>query len=892
MNQGATELFARIVEYPESEWLSMMDRLCGTNQELRGAVFSLLVAGLQVPEGFLEDGRPITAPFEMPLEGSRIGAYEILKPLGVGGMGAVYLARRADGAFEKQVALKLLSPRLVQIDFEQFSERMRTETAIQAKLSHRNVASVHDGGTTEEGLPYVVMEYVDGPSITEFCDREMLSIKERISLFRCVCDAVEYAHAELVLHLDLKPANILVDSRGDPRVIDFGVAELLGRVTKAASAHSEKPKALPLTPLYTSPEQLGGTPPGTASDAYALGLVLFELLTGAVPFSETASIEELYLRKTAPGPPRPSASFRRQQGQGQSGEADPGLEAAHRRRTTRARLHRRLLGALDDVIVQAIRPKPQQRLTVARLNDELGRYLSFRPSLIRPTSRFDRARKLVRRHPSLSIAFFLAVGLLLTVSMWFARELQRTRQELGRSESVAEFLGDVFLQVDPSNQNGGRVTGLEMIQTAITRLESDLRDTPEVRSLILWRLASTLHQYGDMEGAGPLLVEALEGITASFGRDSLERARVLNDLAINAGDRGLTAEERDYLEQSLRIKLLQRDHTEKSEEDLCNAYNNLGVNAYQRGDVRKAAERFEQSLAIAEGASDDFAWVDGKRVSLTGNLGAIHIALGNKERAQELLEKALTRSREHFGEVHQMTARVYANLGELAARRGRLEEAQKAYRESLAIWLELFQSPHQSIQVTRADLAVVLSNLGKPSEAAPLQDRVLDARVALYGPESAPVADALVNRGILERVRGKLAASKASLERALEIYPDEGDPSPEAVRRARAELAISLVAGNAFEEASLRYETIESACSDSGLVRSWMQVLCRTIESALMQQDGDVARAERLVEGTLEVAREAEWGIEMGSAWLVGFLGQLGDRSRTPTPAAAGVGAR
>ena len=278
------DLFHQAADLAPTERSAFLNRACGDDQDLRRELESLLAA--DTPDDGLIEGamempaEPIPAASNTGEEGRRIGPYQILREIGHGGMGTVYLAERADGQYRKQVAIKLVSPHL---GTEEVLRRFRNERQVEASLDHPNIARLLDGGTTEDGLPYLVMEYVEGVRIDAWCDSRKLPVRDRLKLFRQVCAAVQSAHEREIIHRDLKPGNILVTADGTPKLLDFGIAKVLNRDLSEAAETTIG--AGPMTPEYASPEQVRGERVGPASDIYALGVVLYQLLTGQLPYT-------------------------------------------------------------------------------------------------------------------------------------------------------------------------------------------------------------------------------------------------------------------------------------------------------------------------------------------------------------------------------------------------------------------------------------------------------------------------------------------------------------------------------------------------------------------------------------------------------------------------------
>ena len=395
------EVFQGALDQPTIHRSAYLARACGSDQELRAEVEAMLAAEAAAIERFVRDDEPLADAD--PFLGMRLGPWRILDTIGRGGMGTVYRAERADGQYQQQVALKIVQP----LTPQRAGLRFKAEAHILARLSHPNIARLLDGGLTPEGSAYLVMEHVDGCPITEYCDHHRLTVDERLRLFLSVAHATQHAHQALIVHRDLKPSNIFVSRTGDVKLLDFGIAKLL-----AGQPHADDtaPELRALTPAYAAPEQLRGEPVTTAADVYVLGVVLYELLTGSRP---TVGEPERRLGGDDPIAP-PSASIRRQLNT-RTAESVAALGAvADARRTTPARLARRLDGDIDRVVLKALQPEHDRRYGAAgMLADDIERLLTGRPVAAQPDSLAYRIRRFAGRHRAsvaMTALLFIAIA--------------------------------------------------------------------------------------------------------------------------------------------------------------------------------------------------------------------------------------------------------------------------------------------------------------------------------------------------------------------------------------------------------------------------------------------------------------------------------------------------
>jgi serine/threonine protein kinase len=389
-----------------------LERTCGGDSELRQEVERLLDASTDADEFLTGLAQRAIAPLavlhpEPALAGRILGAYRLVREVGRGGMGAVYLAERADDRYEKQVAVKLLP---LGLGSAAARERFLAEQRVLARLEHEGIARLVDAGVAEDGTPYFVLEYVEGEPVTNWCDASLATIEDRLRLFLQICHAVEYAHRRHVVHRDLKPANILVTPEGRVKLLDFGIAKVLDGSDSAASTLTQWGGS-PLTPSYASPEQVAGKPIGVTSDVYQLGVLLYQLLTGCAPYSLTSHAPTDAMRvvmEQVPAPPSDAAV----PGSGEQGEGT--AERARLRATAPSDLRARLLGDLDHVVLKALRKEPERRYTsVAAFARDIERYLDGAGVLARRESRYHRARAWVRRWARSPVALATAAALVL-----------------------------------------------------------------------------------------------------------------------------------------------------------------------------------------------------------------------------------------------------------------------------------------------------------------------------------------------------------------------------------------------------------------------------------------------------------------------------------------------
>lgn len=737
--QRVKQLFGDALEQPLRSRGAWLENAAG-DPELAAEVGALLAAYDQADDR-LEQGAGAVAPsvwqdLQTAVAGLRIGPYLILSELGRGGMGAVYLAARHEEGFAQQVALKLIKRGM---DTDGIVRRFLHERRILAGLAHSNIARLYDGGSTADGRPYFVMEYVAGEPITRFAAARSLSVEARLGLFLKVCSAVQYAHQRLIVHRDLKPANILVGTDGEPKLLDFGIAKLLDPAGFSGLPELTEVHQRPMTPDYASPEQLDGGAVTTATDVYGLGVLLYELLVGMSP----AAAE----RRLGPGwAERPPSQAARALDGGGEGK----------------RLSRRLRGDLDRIAATAREHASTSRYgTAAALAEDIERHLTHRPVAARRPTLAYRLGRAVRRH-KLASAFALFLVLFGATAAWQAYEINQQRQ---RAEALSEFLKGLFRGADPEKTRGDTLTVRELLDQGARRLLDRPSGVPEWRADFLGTVGevyANLGLYGDAEKH---LRSALALRSHQSGRAAeRETAALLTLLGHVAWQRGDGKKARQLYEQAIATKRrLFGPRALPLAEDL----NGLGLVTADAGDLPGAAGWFAQATDIARqaGSKGREALADG-----LNNQGWLARRQGDLAVAQARFEESLRLSREVLGEGHPETVRVRSNLASVLFRRGDLEGAEKAYREILAVRRHLLGPDHQDIARTLNSLGTVEEKRGQLAGAQASFREALAMCRRLDPPQERMAAASLDGLGAIARRQGDLAASEAAYTESCALF--------------------------------------------------------------------------------------------------------------------------
>ena len=686
-----------------------------------------------------------------------IGAYRLVRELGRGGMGIVYLAERADGAFDRRVAVKVLKRGL---DTAEIVRRFRTERQILANLRHPGIAELYEGGSTEDGRPYFVLELVEGDALLTDCEDRRLGIGERLALFLKVADAVQLAHRNLVVHRDLKPANILVTKDGQPKLLDFGIAKLLGPANGEAILQTAL-GTRPLTPAYASPEQIRGEPVTTATDVYALGVLLYELLTGRRPYAldpeiDVSTPEALAAVICESEPVRPSVAVTRDSGSSMARSP----EAARR-------LRRRLAGDLDNIVLKAMEKDPRRRYSsVEQLAEDVERHRAGLPVRARRPTLAYRAGKLLRRRGRELAVATVAVAVLGGVLVDREIQQRQTRRALTRAERVSRFLVELFEVADPSEARGRSITAREVLDRGAERIRTELDDEPEVQAALMNTIGTVYHGLGLFDEAEPLLRDAVARRRASGDRRDLRQS--LYELAYLLYDQG-KLDESEALYREVLGAAAEREPdgssagAEPRDPLTPKALNNLGLILHARGDYDGAEALYRRALNLNRALYGELH--PDVAVGL-GNLGAVLHWQGDDTAAEAMDRESLRIARKLLGPRHPSVAMRLNSLGMLEAARGDLETAEKDLREALAINRSLHGEDHPDIALVLGNLCGVLHAGGRLADAEALCSKALEMSRRLLG-EQPRVAAQMITLGSVMIDQGRADEAEPLLRRAL-----------------------------------------------------------------------------------------------------------------------------
>jgi non-specific serine/threonine protein kinase/serine/threonine-protein kinase len=722
--QHVKQVLAAALELSPAERIAYLDRSYATDPSLRDDLEPLLDSQQRLKDQFLDQANLATAaatlvsPDENFWVGRRVGPYQVVEQIGVGGMGEVYRAFRADDQYKKVVALKFV--RAGQYSSEVFS-RFKNERQILAGLDHSNLAKLLDGGTSDEGMPYFVMELIEGRPITEYCDERGLSTRERLSLFLQVCAGVHYAHQRLIIHRDIKPGNILVTSDGIPKLLDFGIAKIV-ESGQDADMRVTMTGFRVLTPRYASPEQIQGEAMTIATDVYSLGVVLYELLTGRSPYGlVNGSTQEFAREVCQKEPQKPSSAILRSQGVGEgNAENRPGARA----KVSSEKLRKRLRGDIDNIVLMALRKEPSRRYASANdLGEDIRRHLESVPVHARNDSAWYRTTKFVARHKAAVAASVLMVIALMTGLVVTLHEARVARVERARAErrfnDVRKLANSLMFEVHDSIRDlpGTLPARKLLVNRALEYLDS-LSQEASGDTDLQRELAAAYDRVGDLLGysgaanlgdyAGALksyekALAIREASATAHPADRQMQGALLNDyfrLSFALQGTGDYARALTHLQKG--IVLAQRiveTHSEPEFKDfLAGFYWQAGNVSTQTGDFAHAVENYRKGASIRETIATDGNANSLVRTHLAGDYVCLGRALGTTgdlvhavdaaQKGTEILEQ-LARSDLNNATLQEYLGEAYAVVAAISMRRGDLEQMLDYYTRARQVFSKL-----------------------------------------------------------------------------------------------------------------------------------------------------------------------------------------------------------
>ena len=769
--QQIQSLFEELADVDVAERAAKLDRTCGSDADLRQSVESLLDLDSNrrdpllhaigaAAESLLEDHRD-------RLIGTRVGPYRIVSILGHGGMSVVYRGERDDSQYQQTVAIKVLQhatlhPRL--------RSRLHSERHILATLDHPCIARLIDSGDLDDGTPYLVMEHVDGQAIDVFCDSHTLFVRERLELFVEVCSAVHYAHRNLVVHRDIKATNIFVTDERTPKLLDFGIAKLLAPESLSHTLPVTRLQERILTPENAAPEQVLGRPITTATDVYALGVLLYQLLTGRSPY-RLLSYSQLQLERAIcmDDPTRPSqAVVAKIKGESAADRS----KISDRRGLSPPRLQARLAGDLDAIVAMAMRKEPERRYpSVEAFADDVRRHLSGQPVRARSGDWRYNSAKFLRRHflaASATGAVFLGLVLIAGLTLWENHRLSLARdataQERDRAQQVSSFLVDVFSQADPFKAQGNDPTAKDLLDNGADAIRKNTSLQPEVRAELLESIAIPYRRLAHSDFAIPLFEEVLAIRKDQRPLDKGLVALALANLSQALMDAGrLVSAEQDIKEG---LDLLQADDTTPMLEraDLLAQYGQLYLSG--KSDPVSAEVMFKRALSIYRSLPDQSMAI----ARVLTQLAAASVWTGKYDLAEDYQRKALNIFRVTTSSKHPDHNIALAGLAQILTRRGKYAEAEQDLNEALQVETSVFGADNPRSAAIESDLSYLYQLEGDSERALKASKEALRIARLRLGETNSTTGYYYDGLATLYLQIGNLGEAEANERQALAVY--------------------------------------------------------------------------------------------------------------------------
>jgi eukaryotic-like serine/threonine-protein kinase len=665
---------------------------------------------------------------------SQIGPYRLLQLLGEGGMGEVWLAEQST-PIRRTVAVKLIKAGM---DTKAVVARFESERQALALMEHANIARVFDAGSTAEGRPYFVMEYVPGLPITEYCDKHWLTVKERLDLIQVVCDGVQHAHQKAIIHRDLKPSNVLVvehDNKALPKIIDFGLAKAMAQRLTEQTMFTEL-GAMIGTPEYMSPEQADQREQSidTRTDVYSLGVILYQLVVGALPFETKGlrdkGLEALLRVIREQEPPKPSAKIR------SMGEASN--KSAEKRREEPRSFARHVSGELDWIIMKALeRDRTRRYGSPTELCTDIQRYLRNEPVLAHPPSVGYRAGKYIRRHRWGVALAAAGVVLLVAFGIYQSIQVRRITRERDRADRISAFMTKMFQVSKPSEARGNAVTAREILDKASKDIDTGLANDPELQAKMMYTMGNTYFGLGLYAEARSLFQRALEIQRNTLGLGNSATLHTMNDLAAVFEVEGRLAEAEGLDREVLKIRRreLGSDHP-----DTVTSLVGLAVDVENQGRYAEAEKLNREALDIQHRVQGPNHWLT---LLAASNLADVLTLERKYDEAEKLYRETLDSQRQVRGPDHPDTLSSMRGLANTLRAESRYVEAEKLFGETIEIHRRVLGSDHPDTLWSMERLARTLMEDGHYVEAENLFRETLEIRRRSAGAQNPDTLDTI-----------------------------------------------------------------------------------------------------------------------------------------------------
>lgn len=863
-----------------------IDEQCGNDKELKRKVTELLESiENSETENFLEGSAPYPKHLaadlarkeeetqESSLVGETIDSYRILELIGHGGMASVFLAERADEVYEGKVALKLMRQGM---DTPSNKARFKRERNILANLEHPHIARLRDGGVTDKGLPYLVMEYVEGTPLYVHCDEHTLTIEQRLDLFKSICEAVQYAHKNAVIHRDLKPANILVKEDGTVKVLDFGIAKLLEPEDPDQTLFQTRTGARMLTLGYAAPEQIINDPITTATDIYSLGVVLYELLAATSPFDmdekNLSEIESLIRTKT---PRKPSTKY------SELSQPERNKAASQRAANTNT-ISNKLKGDLDAIVMKTLRKDPEARYnSVDQLLQDLNRLHNNLPLIARKDTVRYKTSKFINRHKtgiSVTAAFVLMIIGFIGFHTWqITEERNQAQLEAEKAKETSQFLVSLFSASNPSETLGDTIRVRTILERGLKQI-NQLQAQPEVQSQMLQTMGNVYRNLGEYDKAEKLLTRSLKIQTKIFGEQSAKVASVYNDLGgLHQKAQEIQKAEPNY-KKALKIRksVLGTEHLKYAE-----TLSDLGALMRLKNNLDSAQTLYNKALSIRRNKLNsnhpDVA-------NSLNNLGVLQKAKGHFQKSQEYYQEALKIRRNHLGKNHPKVANVMNNLAVLYRTMGKFDLAEQYYAQTLDIRKQVYGQNHPLTAQSLNNFAGFLVDQGNYDQAETYYRQALQVRKNFLGPSHIQTGTAYNNLANALFEKSQLDSAGQAYRNAINIYASSLGEKHRYVGIVKSNLAKTLTAKNELEAAEKTFDKALTIMRNSYDSENLSFANLYSYRAKLELKRNNISQAKSLLEDALEIRKELQ-GTEhpefkKNINQLTSVYRQLGHKSR------------
>ncbi len=847
-----SRLYDQVTNLPKSDRKAFLSEL-PEEKEIKQELISLLELEKPSTEYFDTLTQKLIEPAldelsDLPPYSGIVKNYRLIDKLGRGGMGTVYMAERDDNLFNNRVAVKILRRGM---DTEDILNRFRNERQILARLNHPNITHLLDGGITSDGRPYFVMEYVEGIPITQYCDKKKLSPLQRLHLFIQICDALEYAHQNLVIHRYLKPENILVTPQGNVKLLDFGIAKLLD------PKHS-RPYTLPgkgnniMTPEYASPEQICGKPMNTSSDIYQLGLVLYSLLSGHSPQkTEGYSLKEAERIILDKIPEKPSQIILKL-------SPEKLFDICENRSISPARLKSFLKGDIDTIILRAVKKNPKERFsTVMELKGDILRFNKGEPIISRGENVGYKLIKFTRRNliPIFFATLFLTTLLLFGAFHHFSIAEQRNhaQQEAAKAAHVTAFMMDLFEANDPALSQGDELTARELLEKAETRIAL-LEGQPEIQAEMFDVTGQIYRRLGLFDRSEELLNNSLELRIELYGSDHPETMTAFDQIGLLYSDMG-HFEAADSLHRKV---LMSRENTLASNDPaIAESYSNLAYVVRRTGNISEAENMYRKSFEIRQKTL-------GAEHPLTiESLSSLGVTLLNKARyieSEAILSDVLYRRRGYLGSHHPDLAMSINNLGAVSLNLGNFSNAEQLFEESYEMRKSLFGEMHPKVALVRNNLGIAQLEQKNYEMASYHFKSALQIRKEILGDHNVATAISRFCLGDLYWQMNRYDDAYYMLSKAYEVFKSQLSPAHSFAARTQMLLGLThLGLSNydaAYEFMSNGFEKVKEVHNENSLEMA----IARWHYGIYLSKTGEHNSAAESLQASLQILQLLENG--------------------------------